>query len=227
MSKPNNETNPDKNLENLYTKRKQRLTSPDELQQAIYQKLNTRSNQKQPWWKIELKQYMRASALAVCCALAFIVIHIQLTGLSDNQDIIVAQNTVNYNYITYHVLEDEINIDSNKATDQFVEQKQKRREQSNQRKIEYQQASSSYFAKQNTAYTHLQTYATVIQNESGLDLLTCEKELLKISQELVDIFFSDTEANEISFSQGRMVSVSFDNKGHIIELVAEEQRNHC
>lgn len=237
MTKQNKQ---DEQLSALYQQRKQQHTAPSSIEQALQDKLRQRDSDKTPWWKFEFNNYFRFGAMAMTCALAFVVINMQTPNPTERM---FAENSVAMKVnspTVYHVLEtspleeaepQQMYADSESRA---LEMKQTlessramRSQQSEDRRIKYRKAESDLLARQTTQQQIHQTYATIVSTEDGLNLLTCENELLKISQEVVNMLYNNKQTTQNKFEDGALVSLSLNSSGQIVQLLPETQQHKC
>lgn len=222
MTTPNNNhdnnsrQNVDASLESLYQKRKLKHASPSAVKQEILDTLATSSTAATPWWKINVKPYMQISAVACSVAVAFIVISIQLVN---NNPSPLALESADFQSVELHVLAPKAKQLANTQLSRSMATKE--------RKVQYQSAQSVYMERQADLVIHQQAYATIVNSEEGLSLLTCDQNLLKLSQEVVDLLMSGHENETVDFSKGQMVALTFDDNGHIIDIRKEIEKTEC
>ena len=229
MTKPNNSHNHDRDnnsrmhtdasLESLYQNRKLKHASPNIIKQEVMNTLATSEQVTTPWWKINFKPYMQISAVACSVAVAFIVISIQVVNNKSSSPSLASANLADFQSVELHVLAPQQKQLANTQLSRTIA--------SDERKIQYQSAQSVFMERQADLVIHQQAYATIVNSEEGLSLLTCDKNLLKLSQEVVDLLMSGQENKTIDFSNGQMVALLFDNNGHIIDIRKELTRKEC
>lgn len=225
MTKPNssqgNHHNQDidASLASLYQKRKLKHASPTSVKQEVLNKLTNNAEANVPWWKINLKPYLQISAVACSVAIAFIVVSVQVFNNKPSPVMLESADLASFQRVELHVLAPK--------TEQLATSKLSSRSSTQERKVQYQSAQSSYMSRQADLVIHQQAYATIVNSEEGLSLLTCDKNLLKLSQEVVDLLMSGGESKTIDFSNGQMVALAFDRNGHIIDIRREIERTEC
>jgi hypothetical protein len=200
----------------LYQKRKAGHLSPDSVKQDIHNALATNKSTSTPWWRINLLPFAQMSAVTCTIAVTFIVISVQVMN-KESAPLIAA--------IEIHQLgpANKPLIDAGPALKNSLSSPAKTKE----RLIQYQRAQNVYFARQADLAAHQQSYATVLQSKDGLSLLTCDKHLLKLSQEVVDMLLSVKRDKGLDFSKGQMLALVFDSKGHIIDISQKETNTEC
>lgn len=220
-------------LSELYKRRKVTNQSPNSVKQNMLNNLASAQQLSKPWWKVNLLAYLQISAVCCTAALAFIVISLQMIDkepqlnafqtlyLKDYQTIEIhelAQANTELTGTTVARLEYEESLRTNPLSSPF---------KTEQRQVQYEQAQSIYLAKKSNLRVHQQSYAMVVQNDGGLSLLTCDKHLLKLSQQVVDLLLSDHTGDTIDFSQGSMLALGFDSQGHIIDITQKDVKTQC
>lgn len=225
MTTPNNNhdnnsrQNVDASLESLYQKRKLKHTSPSAVQHEILNTLARSTTAATPWWKINFKPYMQISAVACSVAVAFIVISIQLVNNNPPPLALESADLADFQSVELHVLAPKAKQVASTQLSRSIATKE--------RKVQYQSAQNVYMERQADLVIHQQGYATIVNSEEGLSLLTCDKNLLKLSQEVVDLLMSRHEKNTVDFSKGQMVALTFDDNGHIIDIRKEIKKTEC
>lgn len=223
MTKPNNyqgdNNNIDASLENLYQKRKLQHVSPNVVKQEVLNTLSTNAKADTPWWKVNLKPYLQISAVAGSVAIAFIVISIQVVNKQPSPILLESADLANFQSVELHVLAPK--------TEQLAATQFSRNSSTQERKIQYQSAQSVYMERQADLVVHQQAYATIVSSEEGLSLLTCDQNLLKLSQEVVNLLMSGQVNKGIDFSNGQMVALAFDSNGHIIDIQKQSKKTEC
>jgi hypothetical protein len=243
MTKPNNNQGNhrnddqivDESLHALYQKRKRQHTSPNAVRQVVLNKLASNAQAKAPWWKINLKPYMQISAVVGSVAIAFIVVSLQMVNkqpplvmLESTQAQALrsaepmkleSANLADFQSVELHVLAPN--------TMQVAASKLSQQSATLERKIQYQSARNGYLARQADIEIHQQSFATIVNSDEGLSLLTCDHNLLKLSQDVVDLLMSGAESKTVDFSKGQMVALSFDRNGHIIYIRNQSEKTEC
>lgn len=209
----------DASLEHLYQSRKLKHVSPNAVKHEVLNALAASEERSTPWWKINFKPYMQISAVACSVAVAFIVISIQVVNNKPSPLALESSNLADFQSVELHVLAPQ--------RKQLANTQLSRSMASTERKIQYQSAQSVYMERQADLVIHQQGYATIVNNEEGLSLLTCDKNLLKLSQEVVDLLMSGQEDKTIDFSKGQMLALKFDDNGHIIDIRKELTKTEC
>lgn len=114
--------------------------------------------------------------------------------------------------------------------EKFAADKTARLQDTLARQVKYQQANASYLQNKQDLSLFEHSYATIVNNQDGLHLLTCEQELLKISNEVLKLLTesaSPSQAQRPSFIEGNLLSLRFDEQGHIVQLVDSPERKQC
>ncbi|MFT6269141.1 MAG: hypothetical protein ACJAVV_001965 [Alphaproteobacteria bacterium] len=220
-------------IDALYRKRKARYMSPNSIKQDVLNTLETNEPNVAPWWRINLRPYAQVSAVTCTIAVAFIVISLQVMN-KDPDPLLMQASTLNsYQTVEIHELapiSDQL-AKTSRARSLYEESLSSDSLSSpaktQERQIQYQRAQSVYLARQADLAVHQQSYATVVQSEDGLSLLTCDEHLLKLSQDVVDMLLSRQSNKKIDFSKGQMLALAFDSKGHIINISQGKNRTEC
>ncbi len=95
-----------------------------------------------------------------------------------------------------------------------------------QKQIKYQPANANSKKSERYLQIHHTRYAHVIQNQDGLSLVTCEQVLIKISAEVLVLLQSDTKQT-LDITQGKLLTLSFDKNGHIIDIQNQQVKTQC
>lgn len=209
----------DASLERLYQNRKLKHVSPSAVKKEVLSTLAAGEERNATWWKINFKPYMQISAVACSVAVAFIVVSIQVFNNQPTTLALNEPNLADFQSVELHVLAP--------PPKQLANSQLSRTMASTERKIQYQSAQSVYMERQADLVIHQQGYATIVNNDEGLSLLTCDMNLLKLSQEVVDLLMSGQENSTIDFSKGQMVALKFDDNGHIIDIRKELTKTEC
>jgi hypothetical protein len=228
-----NNINNDEALATLYQKRKAAYELPASVKESVLNKVNMTKPKYGPWWRINLRAYTQISAVIGTIAIAFVVISMQVVG---NKPVSLHTQTDamnNLQIVEIHELEPFNEIANSQRNVQALYEKSLKQKSfsspasTQARKIQYERAQHVYLSKQADLAVHQQRYATVLQHEEGLSLLTCNQHLLKLSQEVVDMLMSGKEEMAIDFSEGQMLSLAFDSNGHIISISQEKSKTAC
>jgi len=237
MTKPSNNNQSDKKansqdtddaLNSLYQQRKGKHTSPSAVKQALLNTLAIKERRSKPWWKMNLRSYTQVSAVACSIAVAFIVISLQMVNKPPSPMMLESAelaDTSSFQSVELHVLAPETEQLAKRSMSQSDMSPQKSTAQ--ERKVQYQSAQSVYRARQADLAVYQQAYATIVNSEDGLSLLTCDKSLLKLSKEVVDLLVLGQDKETIDFSDGKMVALAFDRNGHIIDISQQTSKTQC
>lgn len=229
MTKQNNQHDDDA-LAALYEKRKARFTSPSDVKQQVLTQLATQKPIKTPWWQMNLRPFVQISALSGTLAVAFIVISIHMMNKNAVNMPLQSLALNEYQAVEVHQLaplDDQLASAQERYENALKNKSLSSSTRTQERQVQYQRAQNVYLARQADLVVHQQRYATIMQNEDGLDLLTCNKHLLKLSQEVVDMLLSRDDEASIDYSQGQMLSLAFDEKGHIIYISQAKSTTTC
>jgi hypothetical protein len=226
-----------KHIDALYQSRKRRYQSPDAIKTEMLNKLAHSQPQQTPWWKVDFSQYFKISALAITGALAFLVVSMQLINQQQKNTELVSLSPNDYLSIQFHVLDgsdtpNNLPAQSTNTPHGVLANNESSNNlpianNATQRKINYQQALDGLETKQTERVLHHQTYASVVKSDSGLSLITCEQELIQISQEVMDLLFPGKTKKSIDFESGNMIALGFDDNGHIIEMREQVLKSQC
>jgi hypothetical protein len=206
----------------------------------MHRALVAKKQNNKPWWHVCLSSYAQVSAITCSIAVAVIVISLQvvnkesapLTAMNIS-DTDIKLNTETYQIIEIHELAptNEIIVSNTAAVRAYQESLMSKSLSSpaktEERQIQYKRAKNMYSSRQADLVIHEQGYATIVQSNDGLSLLTCDQHLLKLTQELVDMLMSRKNEQSINFSKGQMLAIGFDRDGHIIDISQETSKTEC
>ena len=192
----------DASLHRLYENRKQSKGVPPALKQNVMAGIAQKTANTAPWWKQSFKQYVQISMVTASFALVALVIGLQMIGSTVNPKGAFDAQIV-YQSIQIHELT------APNTTNLIASAKEQR--------FSYNKAYSELLAKQKSLMLKPQTHARVIQFEGELQLLSCEDELIKISQDVINLFYPKGD-QAIDFSHGQMLTLRFEESGHIAEI---------
>ena len=220
-------------LSSHYQHRKAQHPSPASVRKNVINNLVNATYAKKPWWRVNVSSYLQISAVCFTVALTFVVISMQT--LNRSQSFPQTQYLALQDYVSveiHEVVTSAESLASTKSAQTQYEESLSANSLSSlanteQRQVQYKQAQSIYLAKQSNLRVHQQSYAMVVQSDNGLSLLTCDKHLLKLSQQVVDVLFNGLAEANIDFSKGSMLALDFDSNGHIIDITQEKSITQC
>lgn len=242
MTKPTNKHNHEDEQETkvslnaLYEQRKSQHELPNSMRQNMLNTLSDNERVATPWWKISLKPYVQISAVTCSVAVAFIVISLQVVNKQavplklESAGMQLQSAQLNeYRNVELHELasNEELFGDQEDASREFAARKKSRESEKVARKVQYKRAQEGYLARQADINIHHQTFATIVNNEDGLSLLTCDQNLLKLSQDIVELLMSGRANKQIDFTKGQIVALAFDQNGHIIDIKNQTKKTEC
>jgi hypothetical protein len=90
----------------------------------------------------------------------------------------------------------------------------------------FAQHYADYLAQREVLVMHHQKHAVLATSNNGWQLKTCDAQIVKVSQDLIDALRSIHQI-EGHFSRGDLVAVKFDKNGIILGIEHSEQYQHC
>ncbi|QHJ13132.1 hypothetical protein FX988_03391 [Paraglaciecola mesophila] len=90
----------------------------------------------------------------------------------------------------------------------------------------FAQHYADYLAQRELLVMHHQKHAVLAQLNNGWQLKTCDAQIVKVAQDLIDALRSIHQI-EGHFSRGDLVAVRFDKNGIILGIEHSEQYQHC
>lgn len=232
-----NDPSDDEALSALYQQRKSRYLAPNNVQTNIREQLNIRKPAATRWWRINLLPYAQISAVSATIAIALIVIGWQVIeqrpGLITQPTALHTLALNDYQTVEIHTFAPTSSLPLSSANararyeESLLQPSLSSPANTTARQVQYQHAQSIYLARQNNLNVHQQSDAKVLPSDEGLVLLTCDKLLLQLSQDVVDMLMNGLEEKEIDFSAGKMLALAFDDKGHIIDITQQKSKTQC
>jgi hypothetical protein len=216
-------------LDSLYAKRKANHQAPADLKQSVFASVDEANKDAAPWWHFNLSNYTsfaKLGALTACLAILVLVVGVQMIGNQleyQNQPYANKPNTaLVYRSIQIHVINH--GEDDSATSSTALQDPQVLIANSKEQRVIYRREFNQLLAEQKTLATQKQSIAQVLQYNGDLQLLTCQNDLLNITEEVVNLLEPNSAAG---FSEGQMLALRFDDNGHIIDMQVNSGQTQC
>jgi hypothetical protein len=213
----------DAELANLYMVRKHANTAPPLLKQKTFAELSSKFTKPEPWWKVNIALYAKMSGITACLALVVLVVGLQMMGAHINSVPIdgSSNDKLVYQSIQIHEFTEQLTSQNDSLNTQVAQITQIQTQ-----RINYDKAYTELIAKQKSLLQLHTMLARVLRYNGELQLVTCKDDLLKISKEVVAAVYP-AKANDIDFLKGQMLTLRFDENGHIVDMQTNITQTQC
>lgn len=216
-------------LDSLYAKRKANHQAPTDLKQSVFASVDEANRDAVPWWHFNLNDYTsfaKLGALTACLAILVLVVGVQMIGNQleyQNQPYANKPNTaIVYRSIQIHDINH--NEDDSATSPTALQDPQVLIANSKEQRVIYRREFNQLLAEQKNLATQKQSIAQVLQYNGDLQLLTCQNDLLNITEEVVNLLEPNSAEG---FAKGQMLALRFDGNGHIIDMRVNAAQTQC
>lgn len=196
----------DELLKNLYQRRKQNIDFCDAAQDPLLlAKLDKRRHSTTDTPIMSFKSYLSLAATIFTIAISLIIVDAQMQSTQDSKELSLANEP--YISVELHVLSSREELSIN-TQQKMIE-------------VQYQDLQKAKLDD------HQVRFAKVLEFNEDLALLTCDKELIKISKPVLDILFKSDQTLASKLSKGQTLALDSTYQGTILALRTYTSEKQC